>query len=135
MPRVAQSSSHNHHVNYLNKCFDTIDHELLIKKMGKYGGSQGWFENYFSECTQAVAPDLSGLCNINSEVPQGVVLSWVILTVASDGNLYGLCNIKSGVPQVSVLSLVTFCQSIALIMFINNYATIWLSCAKSSLIR
>ena len=36
----------------LAKCFDTIDHELLLYKLGKYGLTETellWFSNYLSD--------------------------------------------------------------------------------------
>jgi hypothetical protein len=63
----------------LSKCFDTIDHKLLLEKMSKYGfidETRLWFENYLYGRTQAVASDgaMSQFCTISSGVPQGSVL-------------------------------------------------------------
>ena len=41
----------------LAKCFDTIDHELLLYKLGKYGLTETellWFFNYLSDRSQIV---------------------------------------------------------------------------------
>ena len=41
----------------LSKCFDTINHERLLKKMEKYGIKDNvlnWFKNYLMEREQAV---------------------------------------------------------------------------------
>ena len=41
----------------LAKCFDTIDHELLLYKLGKYGLTETellWFSNYLSDRSQIV---------------------------------------------------------------------------------
>ena len=59
----------------LAKCFDTIEHELLLYKLGKYGLTETellWFSNYFSDRSQIVNINgqLSSPKLIKTGVPQ-----------------------------------------------------------------
>ena len=59
--------------------FDTIDHELLLYKLGKYGLTETellWFSNYLSDRSQIVSINgrLSSPKLIKTGVPQGSVL-------------------------------------------------------------
>ena len=68
----------------LKKCFDTINHDLLLLKLQKYGVENNellWFTNYLSDRSQAVTVDgcLSSFTNINIGVPQGSVLGPLLL--------------------------------------------------------
>ena len=63
----------------ISKCFDTIDHRLLIKKFDMYGirGNEiNWFSSYLTNRKQAVMCNgkLSNFQVIDSGVPQGSVL-------------------------------------------------------------
>jgi len=63
----------------LKKCFDTIDHPLLLAKLQRYGitGYElSWFENYLSDRTQLVAVNgaFSEKAGVSTGVPQGSVL-------------------------------------------------------------
>ena len=63
----------------LKKAFDTVDHNILLKKLHFYGFRgmiQDWFESYLRERTQAtiVGQNTSNKMNITCEVPQGSVL-------------------------------------------------------------
>ena len=64
---------------HLAKCFDTIDHELLLVKLGKYGLTETellWFSNYLAGRSQIVNINgqLSSPKLIKTGVPQGSVL-------------------------------------------------------------
>ena len=61
------------------KCFDTIDHDLLLKKLSLYGIKNielEWFKSYLHQRQQAVLchGKLSWFVDISSGVPQGSVL-------------------------------------------------------------
>ena len=74
----------------LKKAFDTLDHEILIRKLSMYGfdrNSVRWFESYLSSRTQ--------VCNVN-------------------GYLSNAREIKLGVPQGSLLGPLLF------LLYIND---------------
>ena len=63
----------------LKKAFDTVDHNILLRKLDFYGFRgmiQDWFESYLRERTQVtiVGQNTSNKMNITCGVPQGSVL-------------------------------------------------------------
>ena len=63
----------------MQKAFDTVDHQILLAKLGHYGVrgvSNDWFKSYLSNRNQYVSINgyESGLAAINCVVPQGSVL-------------------------------------------------------------
>ena len=61
---------------YLKKCFDTINHDLLLSKLKKYDVEDNkllWLTDYLSDISQAVNVDgcISSFTNINTGAHQG----------------------------------------------------------------
>ena len=70
----------------LRKCFDTIDHDLLLFKLEKYGitgDALSWFSNYLSVRTQTVS--INGATSqskpMSTGVPQGSVLGPMLFLI------------------------------------------------------
>jgi hypothetical protein len=67
----------------IRKCFDTINHDILIEKMKKYGirnTELDWFRSYLSNRSQIVFHNnkLSSTRKVNIGVPQGTILGPVL---------------------------------------------------------
>ena len=67
----------------IRKCFDTINHVMLLQKMHKYGIRDcelKWFESYLSNINQMVCYDskTSNAQTITIGVPQGTVLGSIL---------------------------------------------------------
>ena len=70
----------------LKKAFDTVSHEMLIKKLNSYGITESalqWFKSYLSDRTQAVNVNstLSDFKSINIGVPQGSILGPLLFII------------------------------------------------------
>ena len=67
----------------LRKCFDTINHSILCKKMDKYGFHEDDIDlirSYLSNRKQIVKchNEISQMCDIHIGVPQGSVLGPIL---------------------------------------------------------
>ena len=63
----------------LKKAFDTVDHEILLTKMNRYGiqgTSVDWFKSYLTNRTQQCSVNgcLSDFTTLKCGVPQGTIL-------------------------------------------------------------
>lgn len=69
----------------IKKCFDTIDHELLLRKLMLYGIENvewKWFNEYLKDRSQFVRHNGVSLTEyVNAGVPQGSALSCVLFTI------------------------------------------------------
>ena len=70
----------------ISKCFDTINHKLLIAKLEKYGirnNESKWFKSYLTDRCQSVYynNEMSDVLNINIGVPQGSNLGPLLFTI------------------------------------------------------
>ncbi len=70
----------------IKKCFDTIDHKILMEKMSYYGifdKELKWFESYLKNRSQIVSCNgqTSDLTELTIGVPQGSVLGPILFTL------------------------------------------------------
>ena len=86
----------------IKKCFDTIDHEIILKKMEYYGfqiHTIEWFKSYLLNKQQLVSchDELSSKSTLETGVPQGSVLGPILFIVyVNDLNRHihlGACNL------------------------------------------
>ena len=65
----------------LSKAFDSVDHGLLLTKMGWYGISSDWFASYLSDRRQMVRGGVSVL-PVACGVPQGSIVGPILFCLA-----------------------------------------------------
>ena len=65
----------------LSKAFDSIDHQLLLNKLGWYGISSPWFSSYLSGRSQLVRGGTTAALPLSHGVPQGSVVGPILFLI------------------------------------------------------
>ena len=90
----------------LSKAFDTLDTEILIKKLKYYGvmdTSLKWFESYLTNRKQYVEYNNtnSTILDINTGVPQGSILGPLLFIIYTND----IKNISDSFEKILVMAL------------------------------
>ena len=123
----------------MKKAFDTVDHEILLKKLMYYGFGGtvlAWFKNFLSDrymCTR-LNGEVSSLLSTYCGVPQGSILGPILFSIYINDINYA-CNLS--VPYLfaddGALLFEDCCRGSLINMKIELITIIkWLSCNKLS---
>ena len=123
----------------IKKAFDTVDHEILLKKLAYYGLGGTvllWFKNFLSDrymCTR-LNGSVSSFLNIYCGVPQGSILGPILFSIYINDINYA-CNLS--MPYLfaddGALLFEDCCRGSLINMKIELITIIkWLSCNKLS---
>ena len=77
----------------LKKAFDTIDHQMLLRKLyGIRGSMLKWMENYFTDRSQYVVFDskVSETHGVKCGVPQGSIIRPLLFIISAND----ICNVS-----------------------------------------
>ena len=65
----------------LSKAFDSIDHQLLLDKLGWYGISSPWFSSYLSGRSQLIRGGSTAALPLSHGVPQGSIVGPILFLI------------------------------------------------------
>ena len=104
----------------LSKAFDTVEHQILLKKLSLYGvkgKSLEWFESYLSERKQYIEVEgqKTSFLNVTCGVPQGSIL----------GRLLFLLYINDLCKASNIITLIMFADDTNLFYSNKNIKTLF----------
>ena len=124
----------------LAKCFDTISHSILIKKLDKIGihsTELEWFKNYLKDRKQFVNinQENSNLLGVNRGVPQGSILGPILFLIYINDlkNCTSLMTLLFADDSSFMVSGKTIEETVELLNFELKKICDWFRCNEMSL--